>query len=204
MPPFDGQNPRQWLTQMEEWFSLRGIIDSHLQYAVIAATQTPAQFAVLSAARRDFPDIEPFVLARRHVLRQCRQESSVSNPNDSNPQPPAEVRTIQPGHSVQTTERTTGRPTNTHSVTTVTMQSLSQLEEMLLAEIHEIRHDVAELQALYPSRRNQPASSQRTTTARERSVQRFVTPSNSDECWYHQAYGPQAKLCGAPCRHRRP
>lgn len=208
MPAYDRAEPQRWLNALDLWFRATKITDSWIRYSIIATTQTAAEYAILNADVRMFPHNDPYEMARQHILRQNRRERSPAR-NSPAASDNESLILIEAGDGNQAaaagnvvSSRST--PTSTPPNERVTAQSLHQLEEMLLGKIRELANDIAELQALFPSARRRPATSARAGRAINTPQIRsnpIDTPA-TEPCWYHQAYGHQARLCRAPCSFR--
>lgn len=224
MPPFDTATPMKWLCDMEKWFKASNITDSWLKFSLLATTQTPSGYAILKADLRALSHLDAYELACSHILRQNRCDNPDADEFSANPSTPMENenlrndnRDIVADTSVQVTVPLATETVSTPSVTAAhesneMAQPLQQLEAMLLGEIRAIKFDIAELRALQPNRRRQPRSDTNThtnandtnqSTTQERSDE-IVADGNPADCWYHQTYGRQARLCRAPCRYRSP
>lgn len=206
MPSANGIAPEQWLFNMEQWFDASAITDSRIKFALLATTQKPSSFATLQADVRALPDLDPFEVARNHILRQRRPTPHSTVTDDGNRTP-----TRQTIDSADDNENQASlvAPATTEVERTVIprddseiSQALQQLETMLLGKIRAITIDIAELQALFPSQRRRPPTPAR--AGRAESVRRSQgnAPTISEPCWYHQTYGRQARLCRAPCSLR--
>lgn len=203
MPKFDATKPHRWLLDMEKWFLARNITDDHAKFLIIAANQSPSDYAILKAEAQQAPEIDSYEIARKFVLRQLISD------------PPSTARNIEAAARINAsitgaTAVASPQPPVTHDNRISYEQSLQQLETRLLAEIRSIKIDVAELQALMPTQRRRPRSSVRIRSEAHVTAQPIplarnqpaTAPEQHDECWYHQTHGHQAQLCRAPCRHR--
>lgn len=220
MPTFDAKQPNRWFFELDKWFSTVNIIDSGVKFSLVAASQTPSDYAMLKATVRESPNADPYELARDFILRQTSRIRIATNKNlASGASQPSTIKIeTQPDVNQRNSSEASAAvsaptvPTEALSQATEISQSLQQLEAMLLTEIRTIKFDIAELQALIPNRPRpsrpiarilQGASSVSRESTRDRSNQ-IVAPVDPEECWYHQTYGRQARLCRAPCRHRAP
>lgn len=196
MPAFDRSEPQRWLDALDTWFGQTKIEDSWIKYSIVATTQLPAEYAILNSDVQGFPRLDPYVLARRHILRQNRRERS----------PVRNSPAASDNESLIIIE--TGASTSPTPDDRVTTQSLHQLQEMLMAEIRSIRYDIEEIRVLLPSDRRTRRPTARPSTNATAAVNRpartntGVANAEPEICWYHTSYGRDARLCRAPCRYR--
>lgn len=224
LPPFNRSDPHQWFNDVEKWFASEKITDSWIKFSLIATTQAPGSYARLQAEVRDFPDLDPYELAREYVLRNnrcgqsdtparaenvpkstCANSLAIDERNDNDNVAVPSISTIS----------NIGNTTQNAIVSTVandTTQSIQQLEAMFMQEIRGIKMDIAEIRLFTPHNRQRSQSqnrvrtrdisvSQRPTATGARS-DRIEIAADPEICWYHQTYGLQARLCRIPCRLR--
>lgn len=211
MPPLDKKNADQWLDAMEKWFEIKQITDDWVKFSLIATTQSPGEYAVLRSDVRDYPRENAYEVARRHIRRQYRRRRSSELLSNESPITSNEGESNDAAAAIPTPHATVSiRAPNIEATTNITMQSLNQLEEMLMSEIRAIKHDIAEIRALTPSNRarQRPRSSTRapinSSNVSNRRENETSTSANDvpEVCWYHTTYGRHAKLCRSPCMHR--
>lgn len=202
IPQFDAKKPHKWLFDMEKWFEASNITDNYAKFLIIAANQTPSDYAILKAEARQAPDIDSYEIARKFVLRRLNSDPRTNHRNNE-----AAARENVSNTGATTVAST--QPLVAQRSRDTIEQSLQQLEHRLLAEIRAVKIDVAELQALWPTKRQRPRSTVRIRSEAHIPAQPIPLPQNQpvavpahdDVCWYHQTHGQLAQQCRAPCRY---
>lgn len=205
MPMFDPFGPQKWLDALDKWFIKANITDNWVKYSLVATTQSPGGYAVLKSTVRDFPHQNPYELARQHVLRQNprAQPDAQHTPTCSDDDSLIYIEPSAMTSKTNTVSTPSHRPTpapatRTDQTTNATTQTLHQLQEMLMAEIRNIKFDIQELRAAQPNSGRNRRANVRSTTSANTSNNGNAEP---DTCWYHITYGRHARLCRPPCKY---
>lgn len=189
MPSTAGIAPEQWLFNMEQWFDASKITDSRVKFALLATTQKPSSYAALQADVRALPHLDPFEIARSHILRQRQstQHDTVAVDGDRTRSRSAIDPVSNAENQVSvvpsaTTEVEPPPPTGIPRDDSEISQALQQMETMLLGKIRAITIDIAELQALYPGSRRRPTETVRTNRAESTRRAQANAPTVSEPC----------------------
>lgn len=216
-PPFDAKKPDEWLDQFEKWCTTTNTSNDWIKFSLFVATQSPGTYARMQSEVRESPSRSAYEVARKYFLRNLHNENLAAVQRDNDPLP-STIETT----TTTFTESVAGATASTQAIpavetapppsrsiineNTVSTRSLEQLEAMLMTEIRNIRHDIEELRAMQPNTRSRNRPSARASSRNTaQPTSNIVQPtSNDNQCWYHQNYGQQARLCRSPCRHRPP
>lgn len=229
IPPLDLSDPRKWLNELDQWCDRNNIHDDWVKYSLIATTQTPGEYAVLRSSVRDFSQLDPYTVARRHIMRQrisplpetIDNGTPLRNDTDTNGNVPAsgdtgatetegasaenaphEMKqrpTSTPRHIENNEENSTLPPPPGRTVYQVENALSRQIDALQMANA-EIRIEIAALR-----RTADPDDTADTRRRRTTPITNAANgPVDTSLCWYHQTYGTQARLCRSPCRLRRP
>lgn len=205
MPTYLPNNQQRWLDSLNKWFIKANITDNWIKFSLVATTQSPSNYAILKSTVRDFPHRNPYELACDHILRQNKRVStntqhSTTNSDDESliyVEPGTTKTEIDTGNA-PTPRRTPAPATHTDRDANATSQTLHQLQEMLMAEIRNIKFDIQELRAAQPTNNRSRQANARASADANTSSSRNAEP---DSCWYHITYGRHARLCRPPCKY---